>query len=138
MINATYLRVHYENQDSKRTSQVMTCWLPQISNFNLPKQELASRPSYVKATEESTFHQHPKQLALDWIRHGVRSLWYQQRQSASSSTERFDQGLKLDCWDIFIKDKIDSVSLNIFLTKTKFPYFCPQQLGLFISCYNLY
>lgn len=107
MIRATYLWVYYEKQDSKCPFQVMSCWLPQSSNFNLPKQELASRPSYLKAAEETMFHQHPKWLTLDTI---PKSLWYQQRPSASSNTEHFDQSLNLDFCDIFIKDKTDPVS----------------------------
>lgn len=53
------------------------------------------------------FHQHPKWLTLDTI---PKSLWYQQRPSASSNTEHFDQSLNLDFCDIFIKDKTDPVS----------------------------
>lgn len=64
------LGAHYGKRGRQCPSQVMSCWLPQTSNFNLPKQELASRPSYLKATEESVFHQHPKLPTLAGMPYG--------------------------------------------------------------------
>lgn len=40
----------------------------------------------------------------------ARSLWYQQSPADLSNTEHYHQSLNLDLCDIFMKDKIDSLS----------------------------
>lgn len=72
MANPANLGAHYGKQDSKCPSKLTSCWLPQTCNFNLPKQEQASRSSYLKDTEKTVFHQHPKLPTLAGMPYGSK------------------------------------------------------------------